>query len=326
MRIVTKINNSKGETVDFKIFSDEYYLYKAKGKSNFFEGVKASINSIIASNLNEQNFKNDLIEDFEKIVKACPSEIPAIITKFTTGNYENLLQNNAGITDFGKVILDAFKYKNFRKTAKAAMFCENLKIKSCLYCNAQFTIAVGKNGKTKKLLFQLDHFYNKNTYPFLSLTMGNLIPCCSTCNISKSKTDFNITDYIHPYVEDFSSKITFYINEEDALEYLLNDRNVNRLNPKIKFSDPRVNKHIEIFNIEHIYNKHTDVIEEIVLKSLYYNETKKEELLNTFEELNLNQSTIDRFILGNYTLDSEINNRPLAKLTKDIGIQLKIIK
>lgn len=326
MRLVNKILNNKDQLVDFKNFSDEYYNFKSKGKANFFEVVKANIKSIATANQNEINLIKDIENDFEKIVKACPEEIPDIIEKYTSGTYVDLINDANGITVLGKAILNTFKYKNFRKNSKSAMFCESLKIKACLYCNAQFTLAVGKNGKAKKLLFQLDHFYNKNKYPFLSLTMGNLIPCCSTCNISKSKTDFDIVNYIHPYLEDISSKFDFCIDEEDALEYLINDRDESKLKPKIKIFDNRVNEHFKIFDIEHIYNKHTDIVEELILKSLYYNNTKREELKDTFSELNITESILDRFILGNYSLNSEINKRPLAKLSKDIGKQLKIIK
>lgn len=327
MRILNKIHSNNGNIVDFKEFSLEYYNFKSKGKENFFEIVKNNINKIVAVNQTQVDLKIDLENDFEKIVRAIPEQIPDIIQKYTTGVYSNMLHHHTdGITTFGKAVLDTFKYKNFRKNSKASMFCEGLKIKACLYCNAQFTLAIGKAGKSKKLLFQLDHFYNKNKYPFLSLTIGNLIPCCSTCNISKSKIDFDIVDYIHPYIEDLSSKFVFFIDEEDTLDYLINDRNENKLKPQIKVFDKRINAHFKIFDIEHIYNKHTDIVEELILKSLYYNNTKREELKEFFSELKITESILDRFILGNYTLDSEINNRPLSKLSKDIGKQLKIIK
>ncbi|MFN4151915.1 MAG: hypothetical protein ACK4IX_13325 [Candidatus Sericytochromatia bacterium] len=328
MRKVKEIKNEKGIIISFNKFSDEYLNYHKSNWKNYFISAKDELFILLEKyNGFEHILLNDLIDNFERIIKATPSEIPSIIDHFTTGNFAHLLISLTGDkTDLCKDIEKAFDYINFRSSAKASWFCEKIEIKSCLYCNAQFTLAVGKNGSSKKMLFQLDHFYNKRSYPFLSLTLGNLIPCCSSCNIAKSKKEFNIDDNFHPYHEDLSSNFTFKVDEENILKYLIEKRDMDFLKPTIVTTNAKVLEHVKNFRIEHIYNKHTDVIEELILKSLYYNSTKREELLNTFEELNLDQSTIDRFILGNYTLNSEINKRPLSKLSSDIAKQLKIIK
>jgi hypothetical protein len=132
--------------------------------------------------------------------------------------------------------------------------------------------------------------------------------------------------HIHPYEEDANIKFDFYIDQNNALEYLIGKRDYKLLKPKVKIVDARFNAHNTTFNIEAIYEKHADVVEELVLKSIYYNKSRREELRKEFTDLKLSQSVIDRFVLGNYSLDSEINKRPLAKLSKDIGKQLKIIK
>lgn len=107
---------------------------------------------------------------------------------------------------------------------------------------------------------------------------------------------------------------------------MIGNRDYKLLRPRLNVIDARFNSHNEVFSIEQIYEKHADVVEELVLKSLYYNKSRRDELQKEFAELNLSPSIIDRFVLGNYTLASEVNKRPLAKLSKDIGKQLKIIK
>lgn len=328
MKVVREIRSNNGKLITFKMFADEYLNFHQVNWTDYFHAAKEGLYDLIPNYYNEElNLINDLIDNFERIIKATSSEIPNIINEFTTGNYNNLLIDATGNkTPLCNDIELIFNYKGFRKSAKASWFCEKLEIKACLYCNAQFTLAVGKDGNSKKLLFQLDHYYNRYRYPFLSLTLGNLIPCCSSCNIAKSKKDFNSINFFHPYFEDLSSNFTFKINEDSILDYLLDKRDVNLLKPIIYTKNIRVINHIKEFRLNYIYDKHTDIVEELVLKSLYYNETKRNELKHTFEELNLDNSMIDRFILGNYTLDSEINRRPLSKLAKDIGKQLKIIK
>lgn len=327
MRIVNTINNNLGKSVSFKTFSKEYYEYHQYNWANYFIKAKDGLYDLLPRYQNSQHaLLNDLIDQFENIVKARTNELTGLIQHFTTGLYLNLLYDAGGQTALGKDIEDAMNYKAFRSSAKASWFCDKLNLKSCLYCNAQFALTVGKDGVKKKLLFQLDHFFNKNRYPFLSLTLGNLIPSCSTCNISKSKTSFNFSTHIHPYLDDCNSKFRFKLNEDNALEYLLNSRDEKLLKPELEIYDQRFREHARIFSIENIYAKHTDIVEELLLKSLYYNDSKKEELKRQFNSLHFDDSVLDRFILGNYSLDSEINKRPLAKLYRDIGQQLKIIK
>lgn len=328
MKVVREIRNETGKYVTFKTFSQEYLNFHKPNWKNYFHSAKQGLYDLIPNYSNDDvNLINDLINNFENIIKATSSEIPSLIEKFTIGNYANLLINVAGNrTNLCIDIEEKFNYNDFRKSAKVSWFCEKLEIKACLYCNAQFTLAVGKQGNAKKLLFQLDHYYNRRRYPFLSLTLGNLIPCCSSCNIAKSKKDFDSNSFFHPYLEDLNSHFTFKIDEDSILKYLIEKREVELLKPTIQTTDNRVLNHIEAFRLNYIYDKHTDIVEELILKSLYYNKSKRNELKTTFEELNFDNSTIDRFILGNYTLDSEINKRPLSKLSKDIGKQLKIIK
>ncbi len=323
MRIIDKIVENSGKLVSFASFANEYLTYHKAAWTNYFDKATDNLTALALLKIgNQQNFINDLIDNFDDIIKASPDQIPNLITQFTTGAYMNTLTDPV----FRKEIEVAFGYSAYRKSAKASWFAERFEVKACLYCNAQFTLAIGKDGAKKKLLFQLDHFYNKSTFPFLSLTLGNLIPSCSTCNISKSSKAFTVLTHIHPYHEDANIKFDFYIDQNNALEYLIGNRDYKLLKPKVNVVDPRFNEHKTTFGIEEIYEKHTDVVEELVLKSLYYNQSRRDELKKEFADLKLSASLIDRFVLGNYSLDSEINRRPLAKLAKDIGKQLKIIK
>lgn len=337
MRIIDSIVNNSGNIISFNDFAREYYDFRVpRSKVNYFSKAKATLDSIKvildASPDPSDAIKAELVgllsDDIRDIIQAVPSEIPNLITKYTTGRFADLLYDASGQTNLGKEIENAFDYSAFRSSSKASWFCEMLRIKSCLYCNAQFALVVGKEGAKKKLLFQLDHFYNKNRYPFLSLTIGNLVPSCSTCNISKSKKEFSINSHIHPYHEDANLAFEFDIDSNNVLEYLLNSKDVKLLIPKIKLAVPgsRFQSHLDTFVLENIYYKHTDIIEEMFLKSIYYTQSKRKEIEKDFKsQLCLDISTINRFILGNYSLDSEINNRPLAKMMKDIGKLLGII-
>ncbi|MDI9864123.1 HNH endonuclease domain-containing protein [Flectobacillus sp. DC10W] len=338
MKVVKELWNSKGERVTFKDFADEYFHYpnqpanhsidfgfkKTGNTSDFFTSVKSKLELEKENNGNQNQKFPDcityLIENFERIIKVLPEDLAIIRQEFE----ERSKQGFGDYNSFKKWILDIFDYKRFRDSSKIRWFGNCLGVKSCLYCNAQFTHIIKGKFSVEKLLFQFDHFYPKEQYPYLSLSFGNLVVCCSTCNQHKSNT-FDSKN-LHPYHHDADGIFKFEVSEEDILGKLLGLGN-NSLKPEIKILNE--NSTTIKFNkdrIEKIYENHADVVEELLLKSLYYDESKKSELLNAFEGLNLSESMIDRLILGNYVLEEDINKRPLSKLTKDISKQLKLIK
>lgn len=328
MRVVNKVTNNRQQLVSMEDFAAEYYEYHNTSKrwKNYFSDTLSNLTSLTRQKNGDQKaFLDELIEDYEHIIKATAKELDQIIQYYTISNYSGLLYDNDSQTQFGREIENAFNYKNFRSSAKVSWFADRLGMKSCLYCNAQFTLAVGNAKNKKRLLFQLDHFFSKSRYPFLSLTLGNLIPVCVNCNISKSDGIVSMNSFIHPYYEDANTGFNFKINQDKALLYIIDNRNPELLYPYLEVHDPRINNHKKVFHLEELYKKHTDVIEEIILKSIYYNKSKREEIKSEFTDLVLTDSIIDRFVLGNYSLDSEINKRPLSKLTKDIAKQLKLI-
>jgi hypothetical protein len=60
------------------------------------------------------------------------------------------------------------------------------------------------------MLASLDHFYDKDTYPFLAISIFNLVPCCHICNskFKHTKNFYNLED-LHPYEDSFNEKLNF---------------------------------------------------------------------------------------------------------------------
>ncbi len=133
------------------------------------------------------------------------------------------------IKSFYKKIHNAFNYTKFRRSLLNRLAVV-LNVKTCLYCNQQYTIALGKNPNNdgyiklsgSKAFLQFDHFFGEKEYPILSMSLYNLIPCCPFCNQKKSGKHLSLK--LHPYVNDLSSKLRFRIKDENAL-----------INPKNKF-------------------------------------------------------------------------------------------
>lgn len=71
--------------------------------------------------------------------------------------------------------------------------------------------------------------------------------------------------------------IQFEADNKDVLDFLLNDRK-GTIKITALALDLRMEAHKSTFLLEQIANKHHDLIEELFLKTYYYNDSKKKEL------------------------------------------------
>ena len=188
----------------------------------------------------------------------------------------------------------------------------SLDVTTCPYCNRNYIFNFSKNNKHNATA-QLDHFFDKKKYPFLAVSLYNLVPSCSTCNQRKSSKQENI---FYPYKESFNecAKFTYSISK------------INEIDLKIKAlkENEKVEKHIEIFNLENIYNGHKDTVLELIQKREIYPDSYIDELYENYSFFN-NREDVLRLITGGYVDDKDLGKRPLSKLIKDISEELELI-
>jgi hypothetical protein len=273
------------------------------------------------------------INDFDVIIKANPAGLQGIIQHFHQKGWDvvmNDIINPKTGRQFKDAVFACFGYSSFRSDPlKGIWYADKLNIKACPYCNSQFTLTTRENGNPKKARFQFDHFFAKTDYPYLSISMYNLIPACADCNLSKSSSPTNLTDNYHPYHSSIADKSEFSLDDKSVLEKLIL-KNVDQKVIKIKFEPTSpihgnlINNHKRTFHLDDIYENHTDFAEEILMKAIMYPETKRRELFNIMG-LFRDESTFYRYLLGNYHLEGDILKRPLAKFTQDIAKQLGLI-
>jgi hypothetical protein len=193
-----------------------------------------------------------------------------------------------------------------------------------------------KNNQSQKAYCQLDHFLPKSKYPYLCVSLYNLIPSCSYCNLYKS--DVVDKKLFNPYFEKINDYFKFSapLNDKNA-DIFIKNREISEiaivLKEGISIDDEEKTKnHIDIFNLKGVYENHLDYVYEIHLKAYIYSKSQRKELkerLSGFkiggEELDIKDDEIDRFILGNYTNENDVLKRPLSKLTKDISEELGLL-
>ncbi|MFW3373241.1 hypothetical protein ACN9J5_10590 [Aliarcobacter butzleri] len=211
-------------------------------------------------------------------------------------------------------------------TSIAYKLVENLRIKTCPYCNRSYISFV--KIKKKKTRPQLDHFYPKAIYPFLACSFYNLIPSCSACNHMKSDDDSYKDEkdgkLVHPYnVKDSDFTFSYTFNNLDILKSI-DEKNIKfEDEEKIKITlDKKYEKNNEYFQLETIYQNHKDIVIELILKEINYPRSYINELIkNGFGT----EEEIYRFIFSNYLKIDDLHKRPLSKLTRDIVEELGIL-
>lgn len=219
---------------------------------------------------------------------------------------------------FKKDVTKAFNYNQYRKSVLVDL-AEKLNIKSCPYCNMQYTLFAEKGNRNKIAKMQFDHFYNKSDYPFLSMSLYNLIPSCGICNQGKSKR--NISLKFHPYYSDIYKQFRFEI--EDPLKLYVGGKK-DQINIQLVPEDAtkeELQAFQDMFNIKTLYSRHRDIAQESFDKAYedaYYSQSSSFRFLEQDDI-----KYLQRLAIGVYPNENEIEKRPMSKFILDMRKQAK---
>ncbi|WP_210490341.1 hypothetical protein [Rufibacter aurantiacus] len=288
-----------------------------------------------------------LIKNFKKIITSKPDELQTLANliepllndvleekKSTKSTKE---AKTEAVKEYKKNLLEIFNYKKFTTDSpnyKSYTLAEALQVDVCPYCNRQYTFTLNtKSGKTRP---EFDHFFNKSTYPFFALSFYNLIPSCHICNSNlKGSTNFQNDTHLNPYVACFDKVLQFSIDVTKAdfingvkKDYTISLKPVPGADPILI---PKAEENAKIFKHNLLYERHKDLVSELIQKAYYYTQSRIDELKELSDEnghyyLFKDEEEVKRFITGVYTKTSDIGKRPMSKLISDISIDLGLIK
>jgi hypothetical protein len=129
-----------------------------------------------------------------KRLRAIIATVETLRKTVTDPVYEAFLKECKDLFDYGK-----FSNKQ-TKGWNAYGLCAESKYQVCPYCQQSAALTVYRDEDGKSFRPTLDHFYPKGEYPFLALSLYNLVPSCYTCNSSlKGKIDFYTHQHLHPF-------------------------------------------------------------------------------------------------------------------------------
>lgn len=240
---------------------------------------------------------------------------------------DDIMRRFEGLSDLNKPdkkkLLRIFNYEGvFNGTTKKRAFWLAKKIErnTCTYCNRLYIFTVEKgNGSTKDELIVrpvFDHWFPKDKYPLLSISLFNLIPSCTICNSSaKGNTDFCLNNHIHPYVHEerepyFTFKASKTIDK------------IPKWTVKIhREKDSKEDKTIKAFHLDEIYAMHGELE---VADIMYFKEAYPDGYLSDlFDNLlkgsyNMTKQDVYRMLFGTEMNSKKYLDRPFGKLKHDL--------
>lgn len=314
--------------------------YRKKGKSyriniNQVESLLFSLNKHIVKDSNKLNFFKELHDFFvliKKELKEVLSGDPILIEKFTGSAY--LSQT---IPIYKKCLELVFRYEEFisggfevnNEVWDSYKMTSAVDMSVCPYCNRNWINTVNTKDQKKVVNPQLDHFFCKNKFPLLRLSFYNLIPSCDTCNTRLKKSDqFNLTEYLHPYIEGYGQAAKFKalaLSSEAAIGLAPDYKVWLEFDSILPNNSNKIINNHTTFKIDDIYAKHGDIISEIFRKKYLFSIKYLEVLKSTITTHNISYEEMYRVAFGNYFEEADFKKRPFAKLTKDIASQLGMI-
>ncbi len=308
-----------------KLASDFLDSKKNNDKSYRANFVYSKHNDILKTIFNSSDDKL-----FEKLILANKQELQQFISKYKDylrkNNFEfksikELVKENSSNPIFQVLLALHNAYENFSKDWNNKIV-DVIETRTCLYCNREYIINYTDKTKTKTTA-ELDHFYPRSLYPFLSITFLNLIPSCKTCN-SKLKGDKDTfkEEILYPYEENLNDNMKFKLDIEDV--DFLNNKTKFKLD--LKTNNINANNSKELFKLHELYQEHKDIVLELIQKAQIYNDSYIDDLLKNYEgSIFKNREDLLRLITCGYVNDEDLNKRPLSKLIKDIAEELELL-
>jgi hypothetical protein len=281
----------------------------------FFQNIQKHIDTILIGKPNElENLKKEFSSQHQDLPRKCINLV---------FRYERLIG-------------DGFTYKDeldISKNWNSYEMTNQLNINVCPYCNRNWINTIRIEDIKKDIYVkvtnpQLDHYFSKKDFPLFRLSFYNLIPSCETCNVRiKGKKELKYNINLHPYENGYSNLVEFKsmpknylssIGKSDDFDISLVYTSSNTI------IENQIKQNHIFFQIDEIYKYHGDIISELYSKKYHYGTT----YLKKIQKLSKNKIKLDelyRIAFGNYITEESYIKRPFAKLTHDIGKQLRLI-
>lgn len=279
------------------VLSQKPSIVTKKGKGTAIVSLLNSLPQNANPKIKIASFYELLTMNFSELKKFCDS----LATESTT--YKKLIDSRKNDLRIYKKYYSEFFHKIDENYGirNNMLLIKELGVTVCPYCNRNYI-----NSRKTRIGANFDHYYDKSTYPFFALTLSNLIPCCTTCNTTKTT---GIYEYC-PFDLEKREKVLFKISSPG---------NYSRIKLYFGSKSQAENK----LELEEAYQIHESDIDEMFRREEEYCKQYRKSLAKLLEngnsENNITESFFDTMIYGEIARAdfNDYLNRPLSKLKKD---------
>lgn len=247
-----------------------------------------------------------------------------LVTKF------NAIPNVANRPSDNILLLILGYEKVFNSSSKSEAYWLSKQIDSntCVYCNRQYAFTIEKgtgSNKTERLTRPaFDHWFDKGTYPLMSLSLCNLIPSCTICNSSiKGSSNFDLATHTHPYVHepghpDITFRASLTTNMPPEWTVVIDTP-----------TGSKEERTVKEMKLQEIYAMHGEL--EVRDMMNFNNAYSPGYLKQLFEEVlkdskrKLSRSDVYRMLFGAEMNSSHFLDRPLSKMKHDILVAIGVL-
>lgn len=314
---------------------------KKKDKETGRIYYESSVGNKLFQRKNDNTYSQEMRNVFDHLYKNIESIIKGKVVDLNNEieNFDECLKiNGLSLTEqddkkstLYNDIKDCFDYETYSKSEKPYTTLLKINYNTCPYCNRQYVHTyVSLEPEPGRMRATLDHFYSKSDYPYLALSLYNLIPSCYSCNSSlKLAKKFTTKTHIHPYANSFDNIVKFSINFKkiaDAQEYIAKFyENPDYLEIDFNYlvdidSDDytRAEGNISAFHLKNIYNFHKDQVIELLQKFVLLSSGYPQDVASRYPKLFNDENDIKRMIVGNYLENDKFHKRPFSRLISDL--------
>jgi len=300
--------------------------FKLNNKNIFDDNSDKSLEEIFTK------FKEKKIDEFNIIFQDKDLQDILILSQ---DEIIKILEKNKNKSSLSKLKY-IFNYEKFQSEI-TKFFTENFTFRTCFYCNKDFINNFEVDTNKLVSTFQLDHFYDKGTYPYLALSFYNLIPSCPTCNSSKvkgAKKTFEHDSKVGTFKNetciapndkkfDFHKKVKFkLLLDKNCKNLHVKDKEDIDIPLKEQFTE-QYDKYLEIFKLNERYKAHKDIVFEMLQKAELYPESRLKEL---HDLTGIPFQQIKKDIFNLIDENEDLSKKPFSKLIADISKELGLIQ
>lgn len=309
----------------YKAFKDKIELWYNKQQISSKNQFDAETLKFLKYILEKKRLKNLL---------NMPAEVIPDKIKSFKKHFKGFTNQISGLLELCRVIFIRHGYSSTMDSDKYSFpkneLIDDVNADVCPYCNRNFIKHVTSsktvdNGNpiTVEVKAQLDHFYDKDKYPYLAVTRHNLVPCCPTCNGRGGKYTDDAGDkgIVNPFAMKDSEglKFTIDVGKSGLLD-------LGQLEHDLKIGlackpGSNMDKNKETFNLQALYDTHKDFAAEMYKIHLFTNTQAYRDFISKIlgdPDLGVSKEDIFRLFFGTYENPSQFNKRPLSKFKNDI--------